>query len=563
MGQRQQSWIIAKVNGSYRVLAVVHNQWAYGTIPIKACWRLFRILENPENKRLARHELTATAAKDADWWKKQQEMAYSERDVVDAIPFQFLLTCLVLATSFDPRVDRTVSYGSRVHPLDVNTSWSQVDNNDGFTILDITDIDKPSYCFTQINRWGEHDDAAEGRVSCGTPMTDLEYLSYYPDLGNLYHPSLAAWDVINAGVLWDLWPDGDWSDRSDAGDPKDVQRTVSASEQDNVNLSLSELAFKKAVEAALDDETAEEALSSVEHIPSLPGRLARYMLGNPALVKRPCGPQLLARSLKGELAGSNGNLLDLSHWPLLGEDDILYVVKHSTLTNEVAGVDLSNNGNVSAQCVKALVHLCPRLTKIVAFNTPALSMSDLLGCMDPSRTHDIFHSDHFRAAFAADFTRGDSQSSDVNRVTTPDISAPNTLTQIFYYCDHPFYLPRDEAAQGSGDKPDSGLHWKGAVDKLEEKGSILDVRGYNQPIVRAIPLQDVILAPDSIVDWFPQVIQLALHHRNSQERLDAASICPDSSMALAVGLKVCRILRDPSPFAIPYMENPTDATSHL
>ena len=165
-------------------------------------------MENSGNKRLPRHEVTAAAGKDADWWKKQQEMTYKARDITEAVPYPFLLMCLVLTTSFDPCVDpAVVKYGSRVYPLDVGTSWSQVDNDEGFTFFDIMDIDKSSYCFTQINTC--NDKSVEGRVPCFSPMTDLEYLHYYPESGSLYHPSMESWSLINAEVLRDLWPDGD------------------------------------------------------------------------------------------------------------------------------------------------------------------------------------------------------------------------------------------------------------------------------------------------------------------------------------------------------------------
>lgn len=158
MGQRHQFWVISKINGRYRVLAAVHHQWAYGSNPIKAYWRLIKMMEDPENKRLARHEITAAAGHGGDWWEMQEKMASKGGDIAENVPFPFLMTCLFMATSFDPRVYPSASYGSRVHTLDVGTSWSQVDNNDGFTILDITVLDKPTYCFTQINTWDEHDE---------------------------------------------------------------------------------------------------------------------------------------------------------------------------------------------------------------------------------------------------------------------------------------------------------------------------------------------------------------------------------------------------------------------
>ena len=569
MGQRHQAWIIAKVNGRYRVLAVVHHQWAYGTLPIKAWWRLLQIMKHPANRRLAQHELIAAAGKDADWWEKQEHMVFKRREIAEAVPFPFLLTCLVLATSFDPRPDPGVGYVSRVHPLDIGTSWSQVDNNDGFSILDITDLESPKYCFTQINQWGEHDEEVEGTVACNTPMTDREYLRYYyseagPESASVLAkcPSLASWDIIEVEVLRNLWPSGTWKDRQDAGDSTVAHAEPSADSQPGgTKPSLSELALQKVVETALDEREMEEALDSVAYIRSLPGFLIRYMRNNPAAVKRPRGAQLLARAIKAEAGIDSDGLIDLSHWPLLSDDDVLYVVQHSITVNDIIGIDLSNNYNISAKCVKALVDLCPNLKTIVAIDTPCLPLSDLLTSLDSSRKgYDLFHSEHFRAAF------GKSENVDETSVApamdwmaSPYVGSLNTVTQILFYCDSP--LTRAEArgqpaqegvAPEVGVNNDSGVVWHEAIPWLKTLPRGLDVGDSFQPPVRSVPLRDAMLEPSRTADWFPQLFQLAIHHKNSIDRYNLGSICPEHSMAVALDIKVCSLQFRPLLWSILY-----------
>lgn len=155
------------------------------------------------------------------------------------------------------------------------------------------------------------------------PMTPREYLDNYPDCRRHYRPSLKAWDVIDAEILRDLWPSGDWNDREDAGRSAAKKAELSAAQLDNTKPSLMELAFQKAVEAALDDTDIEEALTSVENIPSLPDGLVRYILDKPASAGHPCGVWLLIRAIKEGLGWKHGSFLDRSPWSVLTEDEIM------------------------------------------------------------------------------------------------------------------------------------------------------------------------------------------------------------------------------------------------
>lgn len=113
------------------------------------------------------------------------------------------------------------------------------------------------------------------------------------------------------------------------------------------------------------------------------------------------------------------------------------------------------------------------------------------------------------------------------------------MTQVLYYCDTPFRLPETEPAQTASENNDSELNWRVAITNLKKSDRGLDANGFNQPIVRSIPLYDAMLAPGRIAEWLPQVFQMAVHHRNSQDRLDARKVCSDFSMAVTVCLRVC------------------------
>ena len=148
MGQRHQLFVIARAGKHYRSLAAIHHQWLYGVSALRSCLRLLRIFSDPANRLALKHELDLAAA----FFKNQPpptEPAAYRRAESTICPFPFILTCLAIGTSYDSKTGQVQA----IHELQYDMGYDQGDNNDGITVLDITDLDNVRYCF--VNFGGE------------------------------------------------------------------------------------------------------------------------------------------------------------------------------------------------------------------------------------------------------------------------------------------------------------------------------------------------------------------------------------------------------------------------
>ena len=156
MGQRHQLFVVAKIGNRYRPLAAVHHQWLYAEKPPERCLRLLKIFQAEANRIPILQEIrTAQEQNDAFWTSKSTDQ-----------PFPFIAISLSVGCSFDP----VEGYQERVHLLPFNINLEQVDNNDGITVVDITDLNNPKYCFAFLE--GEQ---------CTQALTESEYLSRYEE----------------------------------------------------------------------------------------------------------------------------------------------------------------------------------------------------------------------------------------------------------------------------------------------------------------------------------------------------------------------------------------------
>ncbi|KAL9013472.1 MAG: hypothetical protein Q9173_001828 [Seirophora scorigena] len=147
MGRRHQLFIIGKVNGHYRPLCALHNQYLYGQEALECCVDILNFLENPSNRMPIQQELMAAANKSDEFWPAQTRNFGKDSDEV---PFPFIATCLSLGATLGSDGDFR---GTSV--CQFYSTFDQGDNNDGtsasfstgLTIFDITDLDHVRYRF--------------------------------------------------------------------------------------------------------------------------------------------------------------------------------------------------------------------------------------------------------------------------------------------------------------------------------------------------------------------------------------------------------------------------------
>ena len=214
MGQRHQLFVIAKIGARYRNLAAVHHQWLYGATALKRCHRLVQIFHAAENRIPIKQELVSALYRDEEAWKDD-----SNGRRMALIPFPMITTCLILGASFDP----TDGYFHGVHIEPFGMEYDEGDNNNGITIIDISDLFNVRYCFVDILQWGMESNTPVPRM---TPLSASTYLwSYYnrkdkrdQEMFGKVIDKLEKWDLVDAAALRDTWPTGNWRDHGEVGD---------------------------------------------------------------------------------------------------------------------------------------------------------------------------------------------------------------------------------------------------------------------------------------------------------------------------------------------------------
>lgn len=79
-----------------------------------------------------------------DKWEELSTLpTVSSRSKIGVQPFPFILTCLTVGASF--RSEEGYFHAAQAAEFDMD--FDEGDNNNGITVLDITDLDHVKYCF--------------------------------------------------------------------------------------------------------------------------------------------------------------------------------------------------------------------------------------------------------------------------------------------------------------------------------------------------------------------------------------------------------------------------------
>lgn len=188
MGQRHQVFLIARVRPkhaepAYRCVAALHHQWCFGTIPLRAMYRFLRLVTQPENAAIIRTELRELDGKYGRTRQGDSPMPPAP------CPYSVSLLATAWTTNLDPKIGspqydgvtlRHAVLDAKMGCWDGGKSCSHrceccrsltalltcVDNNDGISIIDVTDPLHPAYCFMK---------------GC-LPLSAYEYLQEYYDM---------------------------------------------------------------------------------------------------------------------------------------------------------------------------------------------------------------------------------------------------------------------------------------------------------------------------------------------------------------------------------------------
>lgn len=93
MGQRHQSFAIARINNRYRTLAVIHNQWLYGHTAVRQCLNTMRILGACGNLQGIKMELKLAESKPESFWQAKPRRKGISEDRVSLCTVNMTIYC--------------------------------------------------------------------------------------------------------------------------------------------------------------------------------------------------------------------------------------------------------------------------------------------------------------------------------------------------------------------------------------------------------------------------------------------------------------------------------------
>ncbi|KAI5462110.1 hypothetical protein BGZ63DRAFT_354729 [Mariannaea sp. PMI_226] len=219
MGQRHQLFVIAKVGEHYRSLAAVHHHWLYGMSALRQCLLLLQIFSTEANRPMLRQELAMAERHFRDEEPPPIKAPFINSSAGSPIQFPFIMTCLMVGAGYNAS-DCTASV---VHEEPFGMGYDQGDNNDGITVLDISDLSQVKYCFVNFlehNYFPDEDsddEDANKAEMLHKPLTGRQYLtSYYQPSELMYQQNIMTIETLDAkplikiNALAETWPWGQW-----------------------------------------------------------------------------------------------------------------------------------------------------------------------------------------------------------------------------------------------------------------------------------------------------------------------------------------------------------------
>lgn len=238
-------YVIAKINGRYRSLAVLYRHYDNkGERAVETCRRLIEIFEEPANRSLLLHEIQIAGKLPPEKWEANPEYC-NERPA-----FPFIATCLMLGASVAPKTGK--GYNATHEPF--NMPLAAFD--EGCTILDVTDPAAVRYAFAFILPQRTEYEGIIKTTFGNTPLTAWEYMEFYsePFVDRVYRgggndaavakthadlmevfkgqavvdTTIIPSSLIDEDTLESTWPhlsdQQSWKRRADLGLPKTVPR---------------------------------------------------------------------------------------------------------------------------------------------------------------------------------------------------------------------------------------------------------------------------------------------------------------------------------------------------
>lgn len=258
------------------------------------------------------------------------------------------------------------------------------DNNDGISVIDVTDPSNPSYCFISFHGHGE-----EWDVPRYIPLTATEYVrDYHPVLPEEYLEdpdyrrredsvlkTIAALDgerVIDLGMLAEAWPEYQKNWKKAQRKHPTASTSLAASPVEYVLIpSLTELTLKPALDHALEIGDTHQ-LDELVWMPDKGNALRAALLDRDDKPFPDTGVSLLIKIL-GEL---NLDTLDLVGIHLLAPQIIDIASQMHTRTT-IENLKLSRNSVITAEGICEILRAIPTIRRLWLLDTN-ISSEDMI-----------------------------------------------------------------------------------------------------------------------------------------------------------------------------------------
>ncbi|KAH9921524.1 uncharacterized protein BXZ73DRAFT_79920 [Epithele typhae] len=339
MERRHQAFLIARVRphgapaghpGNRRCIAAIHHEWCYGSLPLTATRRFIDLVRQPMNAAAVLSEIRSLEGKYGPFGNREP--------TIPEIPCPYTTSLFATAwtTNLEPD-DRGRTYSTGFIPLEAYTGCWDDENNEGITVIDVTDPNNPDHCFMRheavLDAYGYlgcyADDVTDEKPKPGSDVNVLRALHKVP--------------LIPCDHLREAWPRERFSDPPASRDQ--VAGNVPPSESGAGDSHT--LAARKAVETGCIDD-----LVQLSRLPD-GARHVKDAIGG--FVPYPGNAMDLLEEVLRETHGKHPNFVDLSGIQL-SREQILRVLSDT----EVNWLDLSNNAVIVADDIVPILAAAPR-----------------------------------------------------------------------------------------------------------------------------------------------------------------------------------------------------------
>ncbi|CAA7259652.1 unnamed protein product [Cyclocybe aegerita] len=319
MGQRHQVFLIARIvpdgkpsKARYRCIAALHHQWTYGCLALKAVTRFMALVKQRDNSEIIQDEIRS-ANELYGSLEPQQKLPRV------LCPYLQFLACVAWCVNFSGEPYEAM-YAPDSIILPASMASFDGDNNDGITIIDLTILESPSYCYVKFSRPKSINARQYIQAQVQSALRPLESLP-----------------LISTDVLEEVWP----------SDYRTVQK------RGRVPSSV--------MPAGVDADLAAFDIDKILSEPFDIVRLKKYLLAQDRIEDNLL--HLFNKII--ELETKNDQVVDLSQYRLRHEQISKILSSHTN----VEVLKLSHNKAVSMAFVQQLSPTLPRLRRLVVLNT--------------------------------------------------------------------------------------------------------------------------------------------------------------------------------------------------